>query len=208
MHPPTSHVRCNKPPPKSLMSPLRLFFVDDPKAAPLQLDALADAGAEMEGVAGLECFPPHMVVPAPKPLKITGADQKDIYGGKTAVWVDMQTPRCTARGTRLIRCRRVFIYIVSIGKRITLGFPFPQRYRLAILPNLPYLAPLELITIGSWSNCLTFRPDKCSCCTSLQCCAIHGSAECPKRGGVADVETHPMSAPPVLCTYEEILIVG
>ena len=147
MRPPTSHVRCKKPPPKSLMSPLRLFFVADQKAAPLQMDALADTGAEMEGVAGPECFPPHMVVPAPKPLKITGADRKHIFGGKTGVWVDVQTPCWTARGTRLIRCRRVFIYIVSIGKRIILGFPFPQRYRLAILPNLPYLVPLDLITI-------------------------------------------------------------
>ena len=143
-----------------------------------------------------------MVVPAPKPLKITGADRKHIFGGKTGVWVDVQTPCWTACGTRLIRCRRVFIYIVSIGKRIILGFPFLQRYRLAILPNLPYLVPLELITIGFWSNRLQYRPDKCSCCTSLQCCPIHGSAECPEMGGVAAVETLPMSAPPVLCKYE------
>ena len=106
MRHPTSHVRCNKPPPKSLMSPLRFSFVDEPKATPLQIDALADTVAEMEGVAAPpECPPPHMVVRAPKPLKITRADQKHIFGGKTGVRVDVQTPCWKARSTRLIRCR-------------------------------------------------------------------------------------------------------
>ena len=116
--------------------------------------------------------------------------------------MDVRTPCWTASGTQWIRCRRVFFYIVLIGKRITLRFPFLQRYELAILPNLPYLVPLELITSGSRSNCLQYRPDKCSCCTSLQCCPIHGSAECPEMDGVAAVETLPMSAPPLLCKYE------
>ena len=128
MRPPTSHLRCKKPPSKSLKSPLPFFFVDDPKAAPLQMDALGDTGAEMEGVAGQKCFPPHMVVPAPKPLNITEANRKHILRGKTGVGVDVQTPCWTARGTRLIRCRRVFIYIVSIGKHIILDFRFLQRY--------------------------------------------------------------------------------
>ena len=166
------------------------------------MDALADTGAEMEGVAGLGCFPPHMVVSAPKRLKITGADGINIFGGKTGVWVDVQTPCWTARGTRLVPCRRVCIYIVSIGKRRILGFPFLQRYRLAILPNLPYLVPLELIRIGSWWNHLQYRPDKCSCCTSLQCCPIYGSTQCPEMGGVAAVEALPMSSSHVLCKCE------
>ena len=37
---------------------------------------------------------------------------------------------------------------------------------------------------------------------SLPCCPIQGSAECPEMGGVAAVETLPMSAPAVLCKYE------
>ena len=48
------------------------------------MDALADTGAEMEGVAGPECFPSNKVVPAPKPLKNTGADRKHIFGGNEA----------------------------------------------------------------------------------------------------------------------------
>ena len=68
------------------MSPLQMFFVDDPKAAPLQMDALADTCAEMGRVACPECFPPRMLVPSPKPLKITGADHKHIFGGEMGVF--------------------------------------------------------------------------------------------------------------------------
>ena len=142
--------------------------------------------------------PPRMIVPATKPLKITGANQNHIFGGKTGVGVDVQTPCWTAHGVRLIRCRRVFIYIVSIGKRVILGCTFSQRYRLALLPDIPYPVPLEVITIGSWSNRLQYRPDTCAFCMSLQCCPEHKCDACR----VAVVQPAKEPVPPVLCTYD------
>ena len=92
MHPPVSKVKTKKPFPKSLMTPLRMFFLADPAVTPLGMDCLADTGAEKEAVAGAERFPRHMVVQAPKPLKITGADWNHVFGGKTGVRLDVQTP--------------------------------------------------------------------------------------------------------------------
>ena len=110
------------------------FVIND--TPPLNIQALADTGSEMEALAGRGLFPPIFLEDARKPVALIGAGRRRIHGGSQGVTVHITVPVCREDAT-LVRyeCLRVFVYVADIGKKI-LGFCFFFRYNLCVVPGM------------------------------------------------------------------------
>ena len=107
---------------------------------PLNIEAFADTGSEMEALVGRGLFPPHLLENAQKAVALTGARKSRIHGGSQGVTVHNTIPVCRKDGTLVrYKCLLVFVYVADIGKKIILGFPFFLRYNLCVVPGMPTL---------------------------------------------------------------------
>ena len=120
-----------------MVVPTKIEFVIN-ETPPLNIEALADTGSEMEALAGRGLFPPHLLEDAQKPVALIGAGKSRIHGGSQGVTVHITVPVCREDGTLVrYKCSRVFLYVADIGKKMILGFPFFLRYNLCVVPGMP-----------------------------------------------------------------------
>ena len=106
---------------------------------------LDDSGSQIAAAVGLELIPQECLIPAPQPLHVTGAGKSVIEGGKKGIWGSATLSVWTPQGIRSMRCTDLFLYAVNVGRRAIFGYPFLARYRLALVPGMQYLIPLEYL---------------------------------------------------------------
>ena len=71
---------------RELVTPVRLEFPSSkgviPPEPPKDIEGLADTGSGVPFCAGIGLFPEDLIVDAPFPLHVTGADKNTIHGGQ------------------------------------------------------------------------------------------------------------------------------
>ena len=168
-------VRKNRTEQRELVSPMRLEFpsskgVISPEP-PEDIEDLADTGSGVPFCAGIGLFPEHLIVDAPFPLHVTGADKNTIRGGQEGVWVNVVLPAHSSNGPQLFRCNHVFVYIFEIGSKFIIRFLFLLRFGFALIPGLPYLVPQDCFKLRPWTGPLrTLVP--CHQCQPEQECRV------------------------------------
>ena len=157
-----------------------------PPEPPKDIEGLADSGSGVPFCSGIGLFPDDLIVDAPFPLHVTGADKNTIHGGQKGVWVNVVLPAHSSNGPQLFRCKHVFVYILDIGSKFIIGFPFLLRFGFALIPVLPYLVPKDCIKLRPWTRplrtvvqCHQCQPEQ-EC--RVQCVACNYLKHCPRHG--------------------------
>ena len=109
---------------QELVTPMRLEFMSSkaviPPEPPKDIEGLADTGSGVPFCAGIGLFPEHLIVDSSFQLHVTGADKSTIHGGQKGVVL----PAHSSNAPQLFRCKHVFVYILDIGSKFIIGFPF------------------------------------------------------------------------------------
>ena len=95
-------------------------------------------------------------------------------------------PAHSSKGPQLFRCKHVFVYILDIGSKFIIGFPFLLRFGFALTPGLPYLVPTDSIKPHPWTGSLR-TVVQCHQCQLQQECRVRCVAcnylkHCPQHG--------------------------
>ena len=62
------------------------------------------------------------------------------------------------------------MYILNIGTKLILGFPFLMIFKLALVPRLPYRVPIEAMEVRPWSGISMRTQALCPACRPHQRC--------------------------------------
>ena len=114
-------------------------------AGSVNVVALDDSGSKIAAAVGLELIPKECLVPAQQPFHVTWAGKSVIEGSRKGIWGSANLSFQTPQGIRSMRCTKLFLYAVSVGSRANFGYPLWARYRLALVPGMQYLIPLEYL---------------------------------------------------------------
>ena len=115
--------------------------------------SLGDTCNEVVVVSGWELFPEQFREEATQPMRLFGAREKELEGGKYVVRSDVIVP--VQRGSQVVmaRCAGCLVYLASVGPRAILGLPFFARYGLVVLPDPGCFALVEdLCQGGPWDE--------------------------------------------------------
>ena len=165
-----------RPPPKELVVPVRMSLEGGGQGLSTEWEALIDSGAQLLGAVGRELVPPECAVSSPFPVTVTGADQSVIKGGGQGVWMNLSVPVWGKYGSKIFQFVHIFVYILDIGPKFILGYPFLEQFQLAIIPGIPLLVPVESIRLRPWGKYIAgpHQPcPKCHWCVEGQGCPAH-----------------------------------
>ena len=160
---------------RELVTPMRLEFPSSkgviPPEPPKDIQGFADTGSGIPFCAGIGRFPEHLIVDAPFPLPLTGANKNTIHGGAKGVWVNVVHMADGSNGPQLFCCKHVFVYILDLGSKFIFGFPFLLRFGFALIPGLPYLVPTDFMKLRPWTGPLR-TVVQCHQCLPEQDCRV------------------------------------
>ena len=190
-----------RPPPKESLVPVHVTLGGGGQGLPTEWEALIDSGAQLLGAVGRELVPPECAVSSPFPVTVTGADQSVIKGGGQGVWMNLSVPVWGRYGSKIFQFVHIFVYILDIGPKFILRYPFLEQFQLAIIPGIPLLLPVESIRLRPWGKyiagphqpCPRWHwsvegqgcPAHCQECRFLTVCRIHTQVTGPTAQGLS-----------------------
>ena len=166
-----------------------------PDILPIEVDALQDTGSELPRAAGRSLLPAKCWAPAKMALQVKGAEESAIAGGQHGARATISVTVWSPRGPVTMDCQSVYMWQVEVGKRLILGFPFLSAYRLALIPGLPYLVPVEYLRYTLTTTPTVYQGHGCKHCQSNTICPFHHRVSVLRgHAKIAQLETSPPSS--------------